>query len=147
MPAEGYLARTVREFYSDLKDKKHNDPQLVAAIKLGKRCYDLALKAENEEEITAPPCKSKYRQPGGGRKCAAPDVRQALYDWFIDIRGVLHARLPLSLFRAQAKYLYEKWLAQQPEEVKTNKKQLLFSDRWVKGWMREFGVSLRSPNK
>ena len=30
------MARAVREFYSDLKDKKHNDPDLSNSLKLGK---------------------------------------------------------------------------------------------------------------
>ena len=28
LPKEGYMARAVREFCSDLKDVKHNDPDL-----------------------------------------------------------------------------------------------------------------------
>ena len=28
LPKEGYIARAVRKFYSDLKDVKHNDPDL-----------------------------------------------------------------------------------------------------------------------
>ena len=147
MPAEGYVSRAVRDFYPDLKSKKHNDPQLAAAVKLGKRCYDAALKAEQDEEITTPALKSKYRQPGAGRKRVAPEVRQALYDWFINIRGALHARLPLSLFKAQANQFFEEWFAQQSEEVKAEQTTLVFSNRWLKGWMREFGVSLKTPNK
>ena len=36
LPKEGYMARAVREIYSDLKDVKHNDPDLSNALKLGK---------------------------------------------------------------------------------------------------------------
>ena len=40
LPKEGYMARAVREFYSDLKDKKHNDHDLSNSLKLGKWCLD-----------------------------------------------------------------------------------------------------------
>ena len=143
-PNEGFLSRAVREFYPDLKDLKHNDPQLTKALKLGKRCLDQALKAEND--ISEPPTKKRYRQSGGGRKVVAPSVREALYDWFIDIRGSLKARLPRSLFKAQAKFFYDHWLEQQSDEIK-NQPELVFSNKWIKGWMTEYNVSLRKPNK
>ena len=40
LPREGYIAKTVREFYLELKDAKHYDPSLKKALKLGKRCLD-----------------------------------------------------------------------------------------------------------
>ena len=78
LPREGYLARAVREYYPDLQGPKHDDPILVKAVKLGKRCYDQAV--EDENEVTERPSKSKFRQPGGGRKVVAPTVREALYE-------------------------------------------------------------------
>ena len=133
LPKEGYIARAVRAYYPDLQDLKHNDPILEKAVKLGKRCYDQAMKDENE--VTIPATKSKYRQPGGGRKAVAPTVREALYDWFIDIRGTLKGRLCRSMFKAQAKFFYDQWCDQQPPETK--QPILVFSNRWIMGWMRE----------
>ena len=43
-------------------------------------------------------------QSGSGRKIFAPTVRAALYDWFIDVRGFLKARLPRSSFKSKAKF-------------------------------------------
>ena len=40
IPWEGYVAKAVREFYSDLKDVKQDYSNLKAAICLGKRCYE-----------------------------------------------------------------------------------------------------------
>lgn len=142
-PHQGFLARAVREFYPDLKKLKHDDPQFAKALKFGKRCLDYVLKTEND--VAEPASKKKYRQPGGGRKVVAPPVREALYDWFLDVRGSLKARLPRSLFKAQAKFLYDHWLEQQPDEIK--QLELVFSNKWIKGWMTEFNVSLRNPNK
>ena len=38
-----------------------------------------------------------------GEKVKSLEVGDALYAWFIDIRGILKARLPISIFREQAK--------------------------------------------
>ena len=136
------MARTVREFYSDLKDVKHNDPDLSNALKLGKWCLD-SLEAS---DFTESPTKVKFHQAGGGRKKSVPEVHEAMYDWFIDIRSSLKARLTKSMFKAQCKIFYEQWLSQQEKEVPEEKK-IVFSNKWVRGWMQEYSVSLRKPNK
>ena len=66
LPRGSYVARAVREFYSDLKDVKHDNPTLTKALKLGKRCLNQV--EADEDGVTAPPSKSKYRQTGGRRK-------------------------------------------------------------------------------
>ena len=38
-----------------------------------------------------PPAKVRYRQARGGRKMSVPEVREAMYDWFIDIRSSMKA--------------------------------------------------------
>ena len=43
IPGEGYIAPAVRDFYPDLRNVKHNDPNLQAAVKLGKRCHEQLL--------------------------------------------------------------------------------------------------------
>ena len=97
-PREGYVAKEVREFYEDLKNAKHNDRNLEAAIKLGKRCYQQI--TENKGDVTIDePSKSKYRRVGGGRKKTIPDVR--------DIRGTLKARLPRKMSKTQCKIFYD----------------------------------------
>ena len=50
------------------------------------------------------------------------------------------------MFKTQCQVFYDKWLAQQPEEIPVEKR-IVFSNRWIKNWMREYGVSLRHPNK
>ena len=69
-----------------------------------------------------------------------------MYDWFIDIRSSLKARLPKSMFKAQCKIFHEQWLSQQEKEVPEEKK-IMFSNTWIRGWMQEDNVSLRKPNK
>ena len=144
LPRDGFIAKAVREFYHDLKEVKADDRKLVNALKLGKRC--LAPVDQPESELSAPLTKGKYRQPGGGRKVAVPEVRKALYDWFIDMRGTLKARLPKSMFKAQAILLYNQWLAQQPEAPNADER-IVFSNRWMNNSMTDYNVSLRKPNK
>ena len=143
---EGYIARAVRDFYPDLRNVKHNDPNLQAAVKLGKRCHEQLLNSKNTCEINVGPSKSKCRKPGAGRRTTKPDVREALFDWFIDIRNTLKARFPRKIFKTQCQVFCDKWLAQQPEEIPVEKR-IVFSNRWIKNWMREYGVSLMHPNK
>ena len=77
IPREGYIARAVRDFYPDLRNVKHNDPNLQAAVKLGKRCHEQLLNSESTCEINVGPSKSKYRKPGTGRRTTITDVREA----------------------------------------------------------------------
>ena len=94
-PREGFIAWAVREFFDDLKDLKHDDPKFTAAVKLGKRCHQNLIEREEAGEIMEPTCsKSKYRKEGGGRKVTIPNVREALFEWFVDVRGTLKARRP-----------------------------------------------------
>ena len=123
------MARAVREFYSDLKDVKHNDPDLSNPLKLGKQCLD-SLEAN---DFTGPPTKVKFRQAGGGRKKSVPEVREAVYDWFIDIRCSLKARLPKSMFKAQCKIFYEQWLSQQERESQKKRRSCFQISGFVDG--------------
>ena len=90
--------------------------------------------------------KSKYGKEWGGRKVTIPNVHEALFEWFVDVRGTLKARLPQKMFKAQCKILYDQWLAQQPSKIRDDKK-IFFSNRWIKNWMKEYGESLCHPNK
>ena len=107
---------------------KHNDPELPNILKLAKRClYSL-----EANDFTEPPTKVKFHQAGRGRKRFVPQVREALYDWFIDICSSLKARLSKSMFKAQCKIFYEQWLSQQEQEVPEEKK-IEFSNKWIRG--------------
>ena len=64
----------------------------------------------------------------------------------VDVRGTLKSRLPQKMFQVQCKILYDQWLAQQPSEIPDDKK-IVFSNRWIKNWINECGVTLHHPNK
>ena len=67
----------IQEYYLDLQGSKNVDPIMKKAVKLDKRCYGQQMK--NQFDITEPPTKSKFRNPGGGKKVTALKVRDALH--------------------------------------------------------------------
>ena len=140
---QGFLAAAVREFYPDLSEVKHNDTNLVKALKFAKRCHEKYL--SNDFEVEQPSAK-KFRESGAGRKFKAPEVREAMFEWFINVRGVLKGRLPIKMFRTRCQQVYSDWLKQQPEPI-PEEEQLKFSKCWINDWMKEYNVSLRKPNK
>ena len=86
----------------------------------------------------------KARAVGGGRKAKAPEVREALFSWFVDVRECLKGRLPRRMFKLKANQLYESWL--QANNVPASER-LKFGNQWIKEWEQEYGISLRKPNK
>ena len=69
-----------------------------------------------------------------------------MFEWFINVRGVLKGRLPKKMFRTKCQQVYSEWVKQQPERI-PEKEQLKISKHWVQDWMKEYIVSLRKPNK
>ena len=51
--------------------------------------------------------KKKFTEAGAGRKLATLEVRQAAFEWFVDIRGSLKERLPKKLFKLKCEELHE----------------------------------------
>ena len=76
------------------------------------------------------PSKKRFRESGGGKKCKAPEVREAMFKCFINVRGVLNGRLPIKIFRSKSQQVYDEWLKQQPEPVPEHY-QLKFSKHWM----------------
>ena len=111
---QGFIAAAVREFYTDLSKVKHENQNLVKALKFAKRCNEKYLANDFEEEE---PPKKRFRESGAGRKCKAPEVREAMFEWFINIRGVLKERLPKKMFRTKGQQVYSERLKQQPEPI------------------------------
>ena len=122
---------------------KHDHNNLSKALKFAKRCHEKYL---NDEFVDEEPSKKRFRESGGRRKCKAPEVREAVFEWFINVRGVLKGRLPIKMFRSKCQQVYDEWLKQQPEPV-PEQDQLKFGKHWIQDRMKEYSVSLRKPNK
>ena len=93
-PKHGYLTKAVRSFYLKLSNAKSDSQELKKACKLAKRCYEKLERGDFEDGTSS----KKFRFSGGGRKSRAPEVRDAIFQWFIDVRTSVKARLPRSLF-------------------------------------------------
>ena len=59
---------------------------------MAKRCFQKLESEELNDDFKNP--KKRFHSAGGGRKKKAPEVREELFQWFIDVRTSLQARLP-----------------------------------------------------
>ena len=100
-PKQGYLTRAVRSFYSNLSGAKSDSQEIKNACKLAKRCYEKLKRGDSEDGAAL----KTFRTTGGGRKSRAPEVREALFQWFIDVRTSLNALLPKSFSAESQKVL------------------------------------------
>ena len=141
LPKKDYVSRAVRSFYIDMKDRKSNDDEFKAACKFATRSFEHL--SELNDSSTCPP--KKMLATGGGRKKNAPEVREALFSYFVDVRESMKGRLPKLLLRLKAKQLYSEQLRKNP--LAEGEKSLKFGNRWIQMWEQEYNISLRRPNK
>ena len=64
------------------------------------------------------------RASGAGRKSKAPEVRQTMFSWFVNVQESLKGRLPRKLSKLKAMQLYQDWLQQGDEAVADRLKSL-----------------------
>ena len=112
-----FLARAIRELYPSLANCKNEDPKFKKALMVARRSLETRENKRKCGDLIDAGSKKKFREPGGGRKSQALEVRQAAFEWFVDIRGSLKGRLPVKIFRAKCLELYQLWLEQQDEEI------------------------------
>ena len=80
-----------------------------------------------------------------GRPTKAPMVRDALWEWFVSVRGAVAARIPAKVVLLKAKQVAN-------EIVKHMQTSGYFIDlpildkNWLYRWKKDFRVSLRKPN-
>ena len=111
----GIISRAVREQFPDLKNANYNSPAFEAALQVARRAYQKYINP-SDEEVPARSLKSTFRQPGKtGPKVKAPEVRDGLYEWIVDIRTAVKARIPRALLRAKAAEIQNTWILENPE--------------------------------
>lgn len=143
VPTEGYISAAVRVFFPSVAKMKCTDKEFEKARSFANRCYE-TFKRKREDGIDAEEenAKKRYRVAGAGRKAVAPEVRQAAFQWFIDVRGGLKGRLPRKIFRLKCLELFKRW-----NETNGSSTTFMCSDKWITDWMCEYRVSLKHPNK
>ena len=79
----------LREFFPTLKKVKSDSTEFKRALAIANRCFEKYTSTEAEQELEDT-SKKKYWEPGAGRKPTAPKVRQATFQWFIDVYWCLY---------------------------------------------------------
>ena len=44
------------------------------------------------------PPRKRFGESGAGRKSKVPEVQEAMFEWFINLRETLNRRLPIKMF-------------------------------------------------
>ena len=102
----GFLAATAREVFLNLKNVPHDDKLLKSACKVVGRSIVLVESRALTEENSL---KKHYRMPGGGSNPKIPELRDAMFAYFVNVRTASKGRLPKHIFLAKAKELYSKY--------------------------------------
>ena len=86
----------MRAIFNDLKDKESDDADFRSAKKFVTRCLE---KFDNKDfEIEGNNSTKNYRRMVAGPPTKAVELRQSMFDYFIDVRCSLKGRLPRELF-------------------------------------------------
>eukprot|EP00969_Alexandrium_andersonii_P341093 15077460-Alexandrium_andersonii.AAC.1 len=76
-----------------------------------------------------------------GRLPSCPELRSALFDWFVETRRRARTRLPLVQLKEKAqlfaRLLKDKGVAKAPRVTKV----------WLRRFRKEYCISLRAPNR
>ena len=85
---------------------------------------------------------SRRRREGAGRPHKAPALRELLFEWFCMVRGAVTGRLPPAALAAQARVLRMQYMKHALEySLKVSMPQI--TSKWLRGFRREYGISLR----
>ena len=117
----GYKALTVREIFVDMKDEVSTSSDYKSCIKFVRRCEELL--TTRQCDIEGNDVSNKFRVAGAGAPKKAIDLRNELFQYFIDIRSSLKARLPKNIFQAKARSLYTEYCKLQREQGKVRNLQ------------------------
>ena len=109
-PSSGFIARAVREFYTDLAEAKNEDSEFCKVVKLASQCLNETDQLR-DLSICAP---TKKRALVGGCKSKSMEVRHALFTWLFDVRESLKGRLPHIMFKLKTNEWYDEWLHENP---------------------------------
>ena len=101
-PQEGFILKSLRDYYSDLRDLSGKDPTFEKAWKMAERYFN----KKNNVIVDRPSSAKKFRQAGGGGRVKVKEVRLAMFDWFLDIQGCLKERLTKKMFSTKCEGIY-----------------------------------------
>ena len=141
-----------------------NDPEVVKKRQkdLVKRCLKAAevnkgsasrqLISETSRGKTAPAwmvthVKHRFRRRGlQGRPQKNPEISHALYQWFVDVRGIARSRLRPRLVLAQAQIMQQS-INNAKMHAGLQPTPVVLDRKWLSAWCHKWGASLKQPNK
>ena len=85
---------------------------------------------------------NKFIVAGAAAPKKAIDLRNELFEYFIDFTSSLKARLPKNIFLAKAMSLYIEYCKLQRKQGQEPPK-LKFSNCWLKDWCKEYQISMK----
>ena len=88
LPREGYVSKAVRGYFKNLKNMPSTDQKFKNALRYAQRCLKIYEHQKQNDAIEEEPSKKRFRSEGAGRKAQAPEVRDALFEWFIGNFGI-----------------------------------------------------------
>ena len=132
------------EIYVDMKGEVSTRSKYKSCIKFVGRCEELL--TTGQLDIEGNYVSNKFGVSGAGAPKKAIVLKNKLFQYFIDIRSSLKARLPKNIFLAKARSLYTKYCKLQREQGQEPPKRT-FSSRWLKDWCKEYQISMKKPNK
>ena len=97
-----------------MKDEVSTSSDYKSCIKFVRRCEELL--TTRQCDIEGNDVSNKFRVAGAGAPKKAIDLRNELFQHFIDIRSSLKARLPKNIFQAKARSLYTEYCKLQREQ-------------------------------
>ena len=119
-----------------MKTENCNSKQFRSATKFKSQCLEKLEKGEFN--IEGNDKKNKF--------WPTIEVWIALFDYFIDVRSTLKGRFPKFMLIAKAKEIHSIY-CELKEKAGEKAEELKFTDKWVDGWCKEYGISLKHPNK
>ena len=110
----GCKTLTVREIFVDMKDEIGTSSDYKSCINFVGRCEELL--TAGQFDIERNDLSNKFRVAGAGTPKKAIDLRNDLFQYYIDIRSSLKAKLPKNILLAKARSLYTEYCKLQREQ-------------------------------
>ena len=115
--SRGVYSKAIRQTFPDLKNANYNDDAFQAALSVAKRAYTKFVNPSDEEPAEKL-LKNTFRLPGkSGPKVRAPEIREGLYEWLVDVRSAVKARIPRAVLRAKGAEIQTNWILENPESA------------------------------
>ena len=121
-------------------------PETRKRISFLRRCRDLAKASSVQWSMTNKTQMRSRRLIRLGRPRKAPSLRESLFQWFCSVRGSVKGRVPLKCLRFEALRLRKQYVLAAARRLRHADVPII-NHKWLQRFRKEYGISLRLPNK